>query len=126
MEAISHAGTCLGIAAKDGIVMASEKRTVAKLLETASQAEKIYKLDECVTLHTRLLAHHSLAFFCAGTHCQTHPHASVCPCWFLPSREVLAQCLFGQHSLCRFFVRELCTRVSDVCAAAPSRLFAGT
>jgi len=46
MEAISHAGTCLGIAAKDGILLASEKRTVAKLLETASQAEKIFKLDE--------------------------------------------------------------------------------
>lgn len=46
MEAISHAGTCLGIKGTDGIVLAAEKKNVAKLLETASMAEKIYKLDE--------------------------------------------------------------------------------
>lgn len=46
MEAISHAGTCLGILSKDGILLAAEKKNVAKLLETSSMAEKIYKLDE--------------------------------------------------------------------------------
>lgn len=48
LEAISHAGTCLGILAKDGVLLAAEKKNVAKLLETSSQAEKIYKLDEHV------------------------------------------------------------------------------
>jgi len=45
MEAISHAGTCLGILSKDGVLLAAEKKNVAKLLETSSMAEKIYKLD---------------------------------------------------------------------------------
>lgn len=45
MEAISHAGMCLGILTNEGIVLAAEKRVVAKLLDTSSQAEKIYKLD---------------------------------------------------------------------------------
>lgn len=33
MEAISHAGTCLGILATDGILVAAEKRNVHKLLD---------------------------------------------------------------------------------------------
>uniref|UniRef100_A0A9J2Q2J7 Proteasome alpha-type subunits domain-containing protein n=1 Tax=Ascaris lumbricoides TaxID=6252 RepID=A0A9J2Q2J7_ASCLU len=33
MEAISHAGTCLGILASDGILIAAEKRNVHKLLD---------------------------------------------------------------------------------------------
>lgn len=48
LEAISHAGTCLGILSTGGVVLAAEKKNVAKLLETASTAEKIYKLDEHV------------------------------------------------------------------------------
>jgi 20S proteasome subunit alpha 3 len=48
MEAINHCGMCLGVAAKDGILLAAEKKHVAKLLETASMAEKIFKLDEHV------------------------------------------------------------------------------
>jgi 20S proteasome subunit alpha 3 len=46
MEAISHAGTCLGILANDGILLAAEKKNVAKLLDQVSSAEKLYKLDE--------------------------------------------------------------------------------
>lgn len=33
MEAISHAGTCLGILANDGILIAAEKRNINKLLD---------------------------------------------------------------------------------------------
>lgn len=33
MEAISHAGTCLGILANDGILIAAENRNVHKLLD---------------------------------------------------------------------------------------------
>lgn len=33
MEAISHAGTCLGILSTDGILIAAEKRNVHKLLD---------------------------------------------------------------------------------------------
>lgn len=46
MEAISHAGTCLGILAKDGILLAAERRNVNKLLDTSIFSEKIYRLNE--------------------------------------------------------------------------------
>jgi len=46
MEAISHAGTCLGILAKDGILLAAERRNVNKLLDNSIFSEKIYRLNE--------------------------------------------------------------------------------
>jgi len=46
MEAIGHAGTCLGILAKDGIVLAAERRNTNKLLDELSYSEKIYRLSE--------------------------------------------------------------------------------
>lgn len=46
MEAISHAGTCLGILANDGILLAAERRNTNKLLDGAIFSEKIYKLND--------------------------------------------------------------------------------
>ena len=46
MEAINHAGTCLGIVSKDGIVIVAEKKIISPLLENS--AEKIYKLTDHV------------------------------------------------------------------------------
>jgi len=46
MEAIGHAGTCLGILAKDGVVLAAERRNTNKLLDEVSYSEKIYKLHD--------------------------------------------------------------------------------
>lgn len=46
MEAIGHAGTCLGILANDGIVLAAERRNTNKLLDEVFHAEKIYKLND--------------------------------------------------------------------------------
>lgn len=46
MEAIGHAGTCLGIQASDGVVLAAEKRSVHKLLDDVFASEKIYTLDD--------------------------------------------------------------------------------
>ena len=46
MEAISHAGTALAIQAKDGIILAAEKRTTSKLLEQTKSTEKIYVLND--------------------------------------------------------------------------------
>lgn len=46
MEAISHAGTCLGILSTDGILLAAEKRNTNKLLDSALYSEKIYRLNE--------------------------------------------------------------------------------
>lgn len=46
MEAIGHAGTCLGILASDGIVLAAERRNTNKLLDEVFTAEKIYKLHD--------------------------------------------------------------------------------
>lgn len=48
LEAISHAGTALGILAKDGIVLAAERKVTSKLLEQDTSAEKLYTINECV------------------------------------------------------------------------------
>ncbi|GAU98712.1 hypothetical protein RvY_09823 [Ramazzottius varieornatus] len=47
MEAIGQAGTCLGILAIDGVVLAGERPATNKLLDdTVFRSEKIYKLNE--------------------------------------------------------------------------------
>ena len=46
MEAIGHAGICLGILANDGVLLAAERRNINKLLDEVSYSEKIYKLHE--------------------------------------------------------------------------------
>lgn len=46
MEAIGHAGTCLGILASDGVLLAAERKNTNKLLDDAIFSEKIYKLDD--------------------------------------------------------------------------------
>ncbi|TPX34686.1 hypothetical protein SmJEL517_g02746 [Synchytrium microbalum] len=46
MEAISHAGTALGILAEDGIVLAAEKKVTSKLLEQSVSHEKIYLIND--------------------------------------------------------------------------------
>lgn len=48
LEAISHAGTAIGILANDGIVLAAERKVTSKLLEQDTSAEKLYILNECV------------------------------------------------------------------------------
>ena len=48
MEAISHAGTVLGILAKDGVVLAAEKKVTSKLLEQDKSSEKVFQLSGCV------------------------------------------------------------------------------
>lgn len=50
LEAISHAGTAIGILAKDGIVLAAERKVTSKLLEQDTSAEKLYILNECVPI----------------------------------------------------------------------------
>lgn len=46
MEAIGHAGSCLGILANDGVLLAAERRNIHKLLDEVFFSEKIYKLNE--------------------------------------------------------------------------------
>ena len=46
MEAIGKAGTCIGIMAEGGIVIAVEKKVVSKLLQPPKSSEKTYKLDD--------------------------------------------------------------------------------
>ena len=56
MEAISHAGTVLGVLTKQGIVLAAEKKVTGKLLDLSSakeggyggSGEKIFLLNSCV------------------------------------------------------------------------------
>eukprot|EP00026_Physarum_polycephalum_P014817 Phypoly_transcript_15376.p1 GENE.Phypoly_transcript_15376~~Phypoly_transcript_15376.p1 ORF type:complete len:238 (+),score=30.10 Phypoly_transcript_15376:97-714(+) len=45
MEAINHAGACIGILGTDGVVLAAEKKSTSKLLETDVSSEKMYKID---------------------------------------------------------------------------------
>ena len=44
-QAIDNAGACVGVLAKDGIVIASEKKAVSKLLAKSKRSEKIYTID---------------------------------------------------------------------------------
>ncbi len=72
MEAISHAGSVLGVLSKDGVVLAAEKKVTGKLLDMSiakeggygGSGEKIFLLNSCVmvpsvpvrvvlTLHSR-------------------------------------------------------------------------
>ncbi|KAG5449632.1 multicatalytic endopeptidase [Opisthorchis viverrini] len=46
MEAVGHAGTCLGIVASDGIVLAAERRFINNLLDETAFSEKIYKIND--------------------------------------------------------------------------------
>jgi len=46
MEAISHAGSCIGVWSEQGIVLAAEKKQQTKLLEPSLSSEKMYKIDE--------------------------------------------------------------------------------
>uniref|UniRef100_A0A8C7KTL6 Proteasome subunit beta n=1 Tax=Oncorhynchus kisutch TaxID=8019 RepID=A0A8C7KTL6_ONCKI len=82
MEAIGHAGTCLGILANDGVLLAAERRNIHKLLDEVFFSEKIYKLNEdmacsvagitsdanVLTNELRLIAqrYHSLHFCLCG------------------------------------------------------------
>lgn len=50
MEAISHAGTAIGILTKNGIVLAAERKVTSKLLEQDSTQEKIYTLNDNVVV----------------------------------------------------------------------------
>ena len=45
MEAISQAGTCLGIRTTEGIFLVAEKRVVDKLLDARVMREKIFKIS---------------------------------------------------------------------------------
>lgn len=46
MEAISHAGLSLGVKARDGIILAAEKRVLSKLLDPRQAFEKIFTISE--------------------------------------------------------------------------------
>ncbi|KRZ83205.1 Proteasome subunit alpha type-4 [Trichinella sp. T8] len=45
MEAINHAGTCLSLISKEGIIMVAENRITNKLLDDEAAQEKIYRLN---------------------------------------------------------------------------------
>lgn len=50
LESISHAGTAIGIMADDGIVLAAERKVTSKLLEQDTSTEKLYKLNDKITV----------------------------------------------------------------------------
>jgi 20S proteasome alpha/beta subunit len=62
LEAISHAGTALGILAKDGIVLAAERKVTSKLLEQDTSAEKLYTINEYVNEALSIKQSHRIHF----------------------------------------------------------------
>lgn len=46
MEAISQAGSAIGILAADGVVLAAEKRITSELLDIRTSTEKTYQVDD--------------------------------------------------------------------------------
>lgn len=50
LESMSHAGTAIGIMAKDGIVLAAERKVTSRLLEQDLFNEKLYRLDDNITV----------------------------------------------------------------------------
>lgn len=50
LESISHAGTSIGIMASDGIVLAAERKVTSTLLEQDTSTEKLYKLNDKITV----------------------------------------------------------------------------
>ncbi|CCE61644.1 hypothetical protein TPHA_0A05700 [Tetrapisispora phaffii CBS 4417] len=50
LESISHAGTAIGIMAEDGIVLAAERKVTSTLLEQDTSTEKLYKLNDNITV----------------------------------------------------------------------------
>lgn len=49
MEAIGHAGAAVGVLSAEGIVLAAEKKTSSKLLDTSKRSEKMYVIDKHIT-----------------------------------------------------------------------------
>merc|ERR1711934_1056621 len=45
MEAIGHGGAVIGVLATNGVVLAAEKKTTSKLLESDKTSEKMYMID---------------------------------------------------------------------------------
>ena len=48
MEAIGHAGAAVGVMSPEGVVLAAEKKTTSKLLDTGKRSEKMYQIDKHV------------------------------------------------------------------------------
>ncbi len=48
MEAIGHAGAAVGVMSPEGVVLAAEKKTASKLLDTVKRSEKMYQVDRHV------------------------------------------------------------------------------
>jgi len=46
IEAVGHAGTCLGVVTNEGIVLAAERRHQNKLLDEAVFSEKIFRISD--------------------------------------------------------------------------------
>jgi 20S proteasome subunit alpha 3 len=49
MTAIGHAGAAVGVLSSEGVVLAAEKKTSSKLLDTTKRSEKMYVIDSHIT-----------------------------------------------------------------------------
>ena len=80
MEAISHAGTVLGVLAADGVVLAAEKKVTGKLLDLSvtkeggygGSGEKIYLLTKSVVHIVHLIYNSFYIKQCCRRGCRSH------------------------------------------------------
>lgn len=71
IEAINHAGACIGILASDGVVIAAEKKVTSKLLANQS-SEKLYMIDDHVACAVAGKGQLVLLAGCVYNKCRTH------------------------------------------------------
>ncbi|MCJ1481189.1 hypothetical protein MMC06_001345 [Schaereria dolodes] len=110
LEAISLAGTAIGILASDGIVLAAERKVTSKLLEQDTSAEKLYILNEYVhnqksSLHRsmRLIRYSNMICAVAGMTADANILINY-------ARQAAQQYLltFNEDIPCEQLVRRLC------------------
>lgn len=109
MEAISHAGTAIGILATDGIVLAAERKVTSKLLEQDTSAEKLYILNEYIQLD-KFLSSSALTFLLSNMICAVAGMTADANILINYARQAAQRYLltYNEDIPCEQLVRRLC------------------
>lgn len=110
MEAISHAGTAIGILAKDGIVLAAERKVTSKLLEQDTSAEKLYILNEYVDTMANLQITKLLTLYASNMICAVAGMTADANILINYARQAAQRYLltYNEDIPCEQLVRRLC------------------
>lgn len=88
-EAISHAGTAIGILSSEGVVLAAEKKVTSKLLEQSASSEKIYEITPQIAC--------SVAGFTSDANTLVHNARIRAQQWLLTYNEDIPVEILVQH-----------------------------